>query len=63
MTSKSSDGAGISTGSIDTFVCCERNNSVPTITVEFINRRHIPMSDNKRQSLPDYGWAPKLVLK
>lgn len=64
MTSKSSGGAGgISTGSIDRSVCSERDSPMPTFRVEVLNPGQIAMPANKRQSLPEYGWTSKLVLK
>lgn len=64
MASKSSGGAGgISTGSIDRSVSSERDNPMPTFRVEVLNPGQISMPANKRQSLPEYGWASKLVLQ
>lgn len=63
VASKSSGGAGgISTGSIDRSVSSERDSPMPTFRVEVINPGQISMPANKRQSLPDYGWASKLVI-
>lgn len=61
VTSKSSGGAGISTGSIDRSVSSERDSPMPTFRVEVLNPGQMPMPANKRQSLPDYNWASKLV--
>lgn len=65
MTSKSSGGAGgISSGSIDRSISSERDSpQMPTFKIEVLNSGQISMPTNKRQSLPDYGWASKLVLK
>lgn len=64
VASKSSGGAGgISTGSIDRSISSERDNPMPTFRVEVLNSGQISMPANKRQSLPEYGWASKLVLK
>lgn len=65
MTSKSSGGAGgISTGSIDKSVSSERDSpQMPTFKIEVLNSGQLSMPANKRQSLPDYGWASRLVLK
>jgi len=63
VTSKSSGGAGISTGSIDRSVCSERDSPMPTFTVEVLNPGQITMPANKRQSLPEYGWTSKYVKK
>ncbi|XP_050531919.1 disks large homolog 5 [Daktulosphaira vitifoliae] len=64
VTSKSSGGAvGISTGSIDRSVSSERDSPMPTFRVEVLNSGQIPMPANKRQSLPDYGWASKYLKK
>lgn len=35
---------------------------MPTFRVEVLNPGQISMPANKRQSLPEYGWAAKLVL-
>lgn len=62
VTSKSSGGAGgISTGSIDRSVSSERDSPLPTFRVEILNSGQISLPA-KRQSLPEYGWATKLVL-
>lgn len=62
VASKSSGGAvGISTGSIDRSVSSERDSPMPTFRVEVLNPGQIAMPANKRQSLPEYGWASKLV--
>lgn len=65
MTSKSSGGAGgISTGSIDRSVSSERDSpQMPIFKIEVLNSGQMTMPGNKRQSLPEYGWASKLVLK
>lgn len=64
MTYKSSDDAiGISSGSINRSVSSERNSSMPTFRIEVLNPGQIPMPANKRQSLPEYDWASKFVLK
>lgn len=64
VASKSSGGAGgISTGSIDRSVCSERDSPMPTFRVEVLNPGQIALPANKRQSLPEYGWSTKLVLK
>lgn len=60
MASKSSGGAGISTGSIDRSVSSERDSPMPTFRVEVLNPGQISIPANKRQSLPDYSWASKL---
>lgn len=40
----------------------ERDSPMPTFRVEVLNPGQISMPANKRQSLPEYGWAAKLVL-
>ncbi|CAI6367682.1 unnamed protein product [Macrosiphum euphorbiae] len=64
VASKSSGGAvGISTGSIDRSVSSERDSPMPTFRVEVLSPGQIPMPANKRQSLPEYGWASKYLKK
>jgi len=64
VTSKSSGAVGLSTGSIDGSVSSEiRDSPMLTHRVEVHNPGQIPIPANKRQSLPEYDWSSKLVLK